>query len=166
MWLSTDHVATLRIRKVLKELKQVKDLMSTNCKTVTLQDNVYEVAVIMAQNDVGFVPVVETHDSAKLIGAITDRDLVVRGYAQKKQGSSSVSEVMSDALVTVSSTTDAEEAADIMAAHQIRRLPVVDDGRLVGVISLGDLALGNTTSRDAGQALSEISEHENQNAVH
>ncbi|WP_087568735.1 CBS domain-containing protein [Paenibacillus sp. MY03] len=147
-------------------MKQVKDLMSTNCKTVTLQDNVYEVAVIMAQNDVGFVPVVETHDSAKLIGAITDRDLVVRGYAQKKQGSSSVSEVMSEALVTVSSTTDAEEAADIMAAHQIRRLPVVDDGRLVGVISLGDLALGNTTSRDAGQALSEISEHENQNAVH
>ncbi|QNK54988.1 CBS domain-containing protein [Paenibacillus sp. PAMC21692] len=147
-------------------MKQVKDLMSTNCKTVTLQDNVYEVAVIMAQNDVGFVPVVETNDSAKLIGAITDRDLVVRGYAQKKQGSSSVSEVMSEALVTVSSTTDAEEAADIMAAHQIRRLPVVDDGRLVGVISLGDLALGNTTSRDAGQALSEISEHENQNAVH
>ncbi|WP_214629455.1 CBS domain-containing protein [Paenibacillus agaridevorans] len=147
-------------------MKQVKDLMSTNCKTVTLQDNVYEVAVIMARNDVGFVPVVETNDSAKLIGAITDRDLVVRGYAQKKQGSSSVSEVMSEALVTVSSATDAEEAADIMAAHQIRRLPVVDDGRLVGVISLGDLALGNTTSRDAGQALSEISEHENQNAVH
>lgn len=147
-------------------MKQVKELMSTNCKTVTLQDNVYEVAVIMAQNDVGFVPVVDSNDSSKLIGAITDRDLVVRGYAQKQPGSCAVSEVMSEALVTVSSTTDAEEAADIMAAHQIRRLPVVDNGRLVGVISLGDLALGNTTGRDAGQALSEISEHENQSTVH
>ncbi|MCR2804556.1 CBS domain-containing protein [Paenibacillus soyae] len=147
-------------------MKQVKELMSTNCKTVTLQDNVYEVAVIMAQNDVGFVPVVDSNDSGKLIGAITDRDLVVRGYAKKQPGSCAVSEVMSEALVTVSSTTDAEEAADIMAAHQIRRLPVVDNGRLVGVISLGDLALGNTTGRDAGQALSQISEHEHQNTVH
>lgn len=146
--------------------KQVKDLMSTNIQTVTLKDNVYEVAVIMAQHDVGFVPVVESNDSSKLIGAITDRDLVVRGYAQKQPGSCAVSEVMSEALVTVSSSSDAEEAADIMAAHQIRRLPVVDDGRIVGVISLGDLALGNTTGRDAGQALSEISEHEHRNAVH
>lgn len=147
-------------------MKQVKDLMSTNCKTVTLRDNVYEVAVIMAQNDVGFVPVVETNDSAKLIGAITDRDLVVRGYAQKQPGSCAVSDVMSEALVTISSTADADEAADMMAAHQIRRLPVVDNGRLVGVISLGDLALGRATAKDAGQALSDISEHENQNAVH
>lgn len=153
---------------MLTSLKQVKDLMTTNCKTVTIQDNVYEVATIMAQNDVGFVPVVEINDSSKLIGAITDRDLVVRGYAQKKPGSCAVSEVMSDALVTVSSSTDAEEAADIMAAHQIRRLPVVDDGRFVGVISLGDLALGHTTGSEAGQALSEISEHEdrNQNTIH
>ncbi|MEK3885304.1 CBS domain-containing protein [Paenibacillus sp. PL2-23] len=141
-------------------MKQVKDLMSTHCQTVTLQDNVYEAAVLMAEHDIGFVPVVETNDATKLIGAITDRDLVVRGYARKQPGSCAVSEVMSEAIVTVSSTTDAEEAADIMAANQIRRLPVVDNGKLVGVISLGDLALGRTTGRDAGQALSEISEHE------
>lgn len=140
--------------------------MSTNCKTVTLKDNVYEVAVMMAQNDIGFVPVVETNDSSKLIGAITDRDLVVRGYARKHPGSCAVSEVMSEKLVTVSSRADAEEAAELMAAHQIRRLPVVDDGRLVGVISLGDLSLGKSTGRDAGLALSEISEHEHRNAVH
>lgn len=135
--------------------------MSKDCKTVTLQDNVHEIAVIMAENDIGFVPVVEVEDKTKLIGAVTDRDLVVRGYAQKRPGSCPVSDVMSEALVTVTPDTDAEEAADIMAKHQIRRLPVVEDGRLCGVISLGDLALGNTTGRDAGQALSEISEHSN-----
>jgi CBS domain-containing protein len=151
---------------VLKVLKQVKDLMSANCKTVTLRDNVYEVAVIMAQHDIGFVPVVETEDPSKLIGVITDRDLVVRGYAKKRPGSCAVSDVMSEALVTISSTADAEEAADLMADRQIRRLPVVDNGRLVGIISLGDLALGRATAKDAGHALSEISEQENQNALH
>lgn len=137
--------------------------MATDCKTVTLQDNVHEIAVIMAENDIGFVPVVEVEDKTKLIGGVTDRDLVVRGLAQKRPGSCPVSDVMSETLITVSPDTDAEEAADIMAKHQVRRLPVVEDGRLVGVISLGDLALGNTTGRDAGQALSEISEHTNTN---
>lgn len=137
--------------------------MAKDCKTVTLQDNVHEIAVIMAENDIGFVPVVEVDDNTKLIGGVTDRDLVVRGLAQKRPGSCPVSDVMSETLITVSPDTDAEEAADIMAKHQIRRLPVVEEGRLVGVISLGDLALGNTTGRDAGQALSEISEHTDTN---
>lgn len=137
--------------------------MAKDCKTVTLQDNVHEIAVIMAENDIGFVPVVEVEDKTKLVGGVTDRDLVVRGLAQKRPGSCPVSDVMSETLITVSPDTDAEEAADIMAQHQVRRLPVVEDGRLVGVISLGDLALGNTTGRDAGQALSEISEHTNTN---
>jgi len=147
----------------MTSLKRVRELMATDCKTVTLQDNVHEIAVIMAENDIGFVPVVEVEDKTKLIGAVTDRDLVVRGYAQKRPGSCPVSDVMSETLVTVSPDTDAEEAATIMANHQVRRLPVVENGKLVGVISLGDLALGNTTGRDAGQALSEISEHTHNN---
>ncbi|MBH5316225.1 CBS domain-containing protein [Paenibacillus sp. GSMTC-2017] len=143
-------------------MKQVRDLMSTHCKTVTLQDNVYEIAVQMADNDIGFVLVVDENDRNKLIGAVTDRDLVVRGYAAKRPGSCPVKDVMSEALVTVSPEQDAEEAADIMANHQIRRLPVVEDGKLVGVITLGDLSLGNTTKHDAGFALTEISEDHGQ----
>ncbi|GKU78884.1 CBS domain-containing protein [Paenibacillus sp. L3-i20] len=139
-------------------MKQVKELMSSSCETVTLLDNVYEIAVIMAQNDIGFVPVVDVNDRNKLIGVVTDRDLVVRGYAQKQPGSCPVKDVMSEVLVTVSPKQDAEEAAEIMANHQIRRLPVVEDGKLVGIITLGDLSLGSTTGHDAGVALSEISE--------
>lgn len=143
-------------------MKQVRELMSTDCKTVTLQDNVHEIAVIMAQNDIGFVPVVDENDRSKLIGAVTDRDLVVRGYAEKRPGSCPVKDVMSESLVTVSPDQDAEDAADIMASHQIRRLPVVENNKLVGVITLGDLSLGSTTGRDAGHALSEISEDHHQ----
>lgn len=139
-------------------MKAVRELMSTDCKTVTLKDNVHEIAVLMAENDTGFVPVVETEDQNKVIGVVTDRDLVIRGYAKKRPGSCPVQDVMSDQLITISPEQDAEEAADLMAKHQIRRLPVVDNGKLVGIISLGDLSLGSTTGRDAGIALSEISE--------
>ncbi|REK76689.1 CBS domain-containing protein [Paenibacillus paeoniae] len=139
-------------------MKPVKELMTTDCKTVTLQDNIYEIAVLMAQHDIGFVPVVEAEDRSKLIGVVTDRDLVIRGYAEKQPGSCSVQNVMSESLITISPDQDAEEAADIMAQHQIRRLPVVDYDKLVGVITLGDLSLGSTTGHDAGVALSEISE--------
>lgn len=147
-------------------MKQVRELMSEDCKTVTLHDNIYEAAVIMAENDIGFVPVVDQGSGSTLIGAVTDRDLVVRGYAQKRPGSSAISEVMSDHLISTSPDTDAEEAAAIMAQHQIRRLPVVENGHLVGVIALGDLALGNTTEQNAGQALSEISQHHDQQHLH
>ncbi|RJE86930.1 CBS domain-containing protein [Paenibacillus sp. 1011MAR3C5] len=139
-------------------MKAVRELMSTNCKTVTLQDNVHEIAVLMAENDIGFVPVVETEDHNKIIGVVTDRDLVLRGYAQKRPGSCPVQDVMSGSLITISPDQDAEAAADLMAQHQIRRLPVVDNDKLVGIITLGDLSLGSTTGRDAGIALSEISE--------
>lgn len=139
-------------------MKQVRDLMTTDCKTVTLKDNIYEIAVIMSEHDVGFVPVVDEYDETKLIGAVTDRDLVIRGYAAKRPGSSPVKDVMSESIVTLSPTQDAEEAADIMARHQIRRLPVVENGKLIGILSLGDLVLGSTTQRDAGLALHEISE--------
>ncbi|MDQ6422675.1 CBS domain-containing protein [Paenibacillus sp. LHD-117] len=140
-------------------MKQVQELMSKNPKTVTLRDNVHEIAVMMAEHDIGFVPVVEVGDSGKLLGMVTDRDLVVRGYARKRPGSCPVQDVMSESPVTVSPDTDAEEAASLMATHQIRRLPVVDNGRLVGVIALGDLATAKMTDEKAGQALSEISEN-------
>lgn len=131
--------------------------MSTDCKTVTLQDNIYEIAVIMAENDIGFVPVVDLNDSSQLIGVVTDRDLVVRGYAQKHSGSTAVEKVMSDFLVTVSPNESVDEAADLMAHYQVRRLPVVDNGKLVGVIALGDIATSRHTVDNAEHALHDIS---------
>jgi CBS domain-containing protein len=143
--------------------KTVKDIMTTDCATVTLKDNVYEVAVAMSKQDVGFIPVVE---GKQLIGCITDRDLVVRGYAQKNEGSAKVEKVMSRDITTVTPDTSVDEAARIMADHQIRRLPVVENGNLVGVVSIGDLAVRKNFENEAGDALSKISEKEFAGAVH
>lgn len=145
--------------------KTVREVMSTDCVTATLKDNIYELAVLMKQHDIGFVPIV---DGRKLIGVVTDRDLVVRGYAEKHSGSTAVSEVMTKHIETIPSSTTVDEAAALMARNQIRRLPVVDNGELIGVVSIGDLAVREIFVNEAGEALSSISEHEHREpaAVH
>ncbi|GGI43032.1 CBS domain-containing protein [Paenibacillus marchantiophytorum] len=134
--------------------RTVKDIMSKDCVTVTLQDNVYEIAVKMKQHDIGFVAVVE---GKKLIGVVTDRDLVVRGYAEKKSGSTAVEEVITTNIATIDPSMSIEEAAKVMAKDQIRRLPVVENGELVGVVAIGDLAVRGNFEDEAGEALSRIS---------
>ncbi|WP_044022683.1 CBS domain-containing protein [Bacillus sp. SG-1] len=132
--------------------------MSRNVETCTLLDNVYEVAVKMKENDVGGIPIV---DGDHLVGMITDRDIVVRGVAEKHPGSSKVEEVMSDELVTVGADTTIDEAASLMSRHQIRRLPVVDGQKLIGIVSLGDLAVRDKLDHQTNLAIEKISEHEN-----
>lgn len=136
--------------------KTVKDIMETDIVTVTLKDNIYEIALKMKQHDIGFVPVVE---GKQLLGVVTDRDLVVRGYAEKHSGSTAVKEVMSDQeVVKVPPTMTVDEAAKLMARNQIRRLPVVENNELIGVVAIGDLAVRSNLESEAGHALSEISE--------
>ncbi|MBA2937952.1 CBS domain-containing protein [Paenibacillus sp. CGMCC 1.16610] len=134
--------------------KTVRDIMSKDCVTVTLQDNVYEIALKMKQHDIGFVAVV---DGKKLIGVVTDRDLVVRGYAEKHSGSTAVEKVITKDIATIDPNTSIEEAAKIMAKNQIRRLPVVENGELVGIVAIGDLAVRGSFEDEAGQALGKIS---------
>lgn len=135
-------------------MESVRDVMSTDVEYCTPLDNVYEVAVKMKDLDVGAIPIL---DDKKLIGMITDRDLVVRGYAEKRSGSNQVTNVMSENLVTCSPHTSLEEASQLMAKHQIRRLPVVENDQLVGIVSLGDLSLNKMSDNHAGDALSDIS---------
>lgn len=137
-------------------MRKITDIMTKDCVTVTPQSNIYEVAAIMKQHDIGFVPVL---DNRKLIGVVTDRDLVVRGLAGKHSGDTSISDVLTDHVKTVGPNTSVDEATSIMAAGQIRRLPVVENGELMGVVSLGDLAVREIFVNEAGEALSEISEH-------
>ncbi|WP_156183038.1 CBS domain-containing protein [Mesobacillus campisalis] len=139
---------------------EIRKIMTSNIEACTMLDNVFEVAVKMKENDVGAIPIV---DGETLVGMITDRDIVVRGVAEKKPGSSKVEEIMSSQLVTVSPETSADEAARLMAEHQIRRLPVVEGNRLVGIVSLGDLALNPQSDSQAEIALTEISEHDQTN---
>lgn len=136
-------------------MAKIRDIMTTDVETCSLLDNVYEVAVKMKEFDVGAIPIV---DGERLVGMITDRDLVIRGVAEKNPGSSKVEEVMSDHLITITPEATTDEAANIMAEHQIRRLPIVEGDKLVGIVSLGDLAVNPKMDKRAEVALSEISE--------
>lgn len=134
----------------------IREIMTTNVECVTLKDNVYEVACKMRDNNVGVIPVVD--DSQNCIGVITDRDIVIRGLAEKREGSAAVEQVMSSDLVTGTPDMSVDEAARLMAQKQIRRLPIVENGRLAGIVAMADLAVRNNFADEAGYALSEISE--------
>ena len=135
----------------------LRDIMTTNVDFVTPLDNVYEVALKMKEDNVGIIPVCE---DGTLLGVITDRDLVVDGIAEKRPGSTKVTDVMHQDVVTANPDTTEEEAAFIMAEHQIRRLPVLENGKLVGIVSLGDLAVSHSGTDEAGEALQDISEQD------
>jgi CBS domain-containing protein len=133
----------------------LNDVMTQEVDYCTPLDNVYEVAVKMKNDDVGIIPICEND---QIIGVITDRDIVVRGVAERHPGSTKVTDVMSEHLITGTPDMSIKDAADIMAEHQIRRLPVVENNRLVGIVSLGDLAVNHSSADEAGHALEEISE--------
>ncbi|MBB6735875.1 CBS domain-containing protein [Cohnella zeiphila] len=137
-------------------MRKVSDIMSTNVFSVSPQEHIYDCAILMKEHDIGFVPVVE---GRKLIGVVTDRDLVIRGYAEKHPGSESVMNVLTRDVETISPNLSVDEAASLMASRQIRRLPVVENGELLGVVALGDLAMREIFVNEAGDALSDISEH-------
>jgi len=111
---------------------------------------------MMLNEDVGSAPVCE---GDKVLGMITDRDIVIRAIALGKDPKSTkVGDVMSTNVVYVSPEADVHEASDKMAMYQVRRLPVIDQGKLVGVVSLGDVALEHIHTDEAGEALGEICE--------
>ncbi|GAA0338791.1 CBS domain-containing protein [Bacillus carboniphilus] len=134
----------------------VKEVMTKKVEYCTLLDNVFEVATKMKELNVGAIPILDEQEH--LVGMITDRDIVVRGVAEKHPGSTKVEVVMSDHLVTIEPEASTEEAVELMTEHQIRRLPVVKNGKLVGILALGDLAIRTTLDEQAEKALSEISE--------
>jgi CBS domain-containing protein len=134
---------------------QVRDVMSTNVQSCSNQDSLSSVASKMQNSDIGALPVVENN---QIVGMVTDRDMVIRGLTNGN-GNDSIQNVMSNNIITISPTASLEEASQLMSQHQIRRLPVVENGSLVGMVSLGDLAIREQANQNAGQALSQISKH-------
>ena len=116
----------------------VQEAMTSNPTTVTPDTSAREAAGIMKSEDTGIVPIA---DGDRLVAVITDRDLALRVVAEGQSPDTPVSELASKDLVTVDPQQSLEEAARLMAEHQIRRLPVVEeDGRLVGILAQKDLA--------------------------
>jgi CBS domain-containing protein len=132
----------------------IRDVMTSNPRTVSPNDTIQSAARIMRDEDTGAVPVVE---NGRPVGMVTDRDIVVRAVAEDGQLNRPVRDIVSSDVVTVRPDMSTKEAAKLMSEHQIRRLPVVENNRLVGIVSLGDLAVKDSDDR-AGDALQDISE--------
>ena len=135
--------------------RRVRDAMTADPRSVGLDTGVVEAARILRDEDVGSLPVVR---DGRVIGMVTDRDLAVRVVAEGRDpGSARVADVVSGGPVTVRAEQDLDEALRLMARHQVRRLPVVEDGdRLVGILAQADVALTGDDER-AGEVVEEIS---------
>jgi CBS domain-containing protein len=133
----------------------IRDIMTQNPRTVSPQDSIQAAARIMRDEDTGVVPIV---DNGRPIGVVTDRDIVVRAVADGPQLDRPVRDIASRGLVSVSPDMSTREAAELMAEHQVRRLPVVEGDRLVGIVSLGDLAVKEARDSRTGDTLQSISE--------
>lgn len=129
--------------------------MTQNPVTLEKSQTIFAAAKLMRDQDVGFVPIV---DGKTPVGVVTDRDLVIRGLADQLDGNTPIGQVMSATCFTVEPHHSISDTADKMAKHQVRRLLVVDQNQLVGIVALGDLAVREQSDQRAGQALSEISE--------
>ncbi|WP_081957705.1 CBS domain-containing protein [Anoxybacillus gonensis] len=129
--------------------------MTRQVATVTPDQSVQEAAQLMNEHNVGAIPVVE---NGKVKGMITDRDITLRTTAQGLTPSTPVSQVMTSDVVTGTPNMSVDEAAKVMAKNQIRRLPIVQNNELCGIVALGDIATNQAYDEAAEQALSEISE--------
>jgi len=134
---------------------KIHESMSDNPCTIDADKPVSYAAKMMRDEDVGFAPIVE---GDRLVGTLTDRDIAVRVVAEGRDpDETTVREVATNNLITVEPEADLDEAMKLMARHQVRRLAVVHDGRLVGVVAQGDVAR-DAKAKATGEVVEEISE--------
>lgn len=134
---------------------KLADIMTRDVRTVERTSTVEQAALMMKELNVGSIPVTE---NGNVVGIITDRDVVLRNVADGRTAADTrVEEVMSKTVITATPDMDVHRAADLMAQNQIRRLPVLENNRVVGIVSIGDLAVRNIYENEAGEALSSIS---------
>jgi CBS domain-containing protein len=136
---------------------QLKDVMTSNVEVVHPDAVVQDAAKKMRDLDVGSLPVC---DGQRLVGTLTDRDITIRAVADGRDPKATpVRETMTAQVIYCFEDQPVEEAAKVMRDKQIRRLPIINrDKRLVGIVSLGDLAVDTNNARMAGKTLTEISE--------
>ncbi len=136
-------------------MTQVRDLMTESPTTCEPSTTVVEAARVMASEDVGPVPIV---DGERLVGIVTDRDLVVRDLAEGKDPQATTAgEIASSDLTTVTPDSDVQEALELMSASQVRRLPVVENGQLVGIVAQADVARA-VDEEQTGEVVQDISQ--------
>jgi CBS domain-containing protein len=137
---------------------KITDVMTPIPQCCTPDDSIIEVARVMEQHDVGVVPIIESQDTRRVVGVITDRDIVLRVVAQGRDPNEivSVRDFMTDEIVSVRPEADILHAEECMKEHQIRRVLVVDEnGCIVGIVTMADLAraTGETQLGDTEKAI-------------
>lgn len=133
---------------------KIKDVMTKQVVSVRPFQSIREAAEIMSVHNVGAVPVVE---KGQCIGIITDRDIAIRAVARNQGNELEVRDIMTKNVVTADSHMDVQDAVNLMAENQVRRIPVMDNEQLGGIVSLGDLAVSSGYQGEAGEALTDIS---------
>ena len=139
--------------------KSVRDTMTQNPSTIGASASVVEAARLMREEHIGSLPIT---DNERLVGMLTDRDITTRVVAEAADPKTTpVGEVYSGDLISVEPDKDLDEALQLMARHQVRRLPVVENGRLVGIVAQADIALNENEKTGAlVEAISAPSEEE------
>lgn len=135
---------------------KVKDVMTNDVASLRPEDSIERAAELMKELNIGSLPVCE---GKKVIGIVTDRDIALRAVAEGKDNRNhTVKEVMSSNPVVIDPHADVSEAAKLMSDNQIRRIPIVESNSLVGMVSLGDIAVEPHLEDNAQDALKDISE--------
>ena len=134
---------------------KVKDIMTKEVAYINPDSNVVEAAQLMQKHNVGSIPVC---DQSGVIGIVTDRDIVVRNVAHGNNPQNTpVRDVMTGQITTASPDMDVNDITQIMSQKQIRRVPVVQDNKIVGMVALVDVATDNRFNMEASESLTEIS---------
>ncbi len=131
-------------------MTKVKEFMTRDVVTVERGAGIGQLAQLMRDHDIGVVPVM---DGSQLAGVVTDRDIVIRALADGRT-SATAGELVSGKLICLAPEDDEQDAQKLMSQHDVRRLPVVDQGRVVGMVSVGDLAV-RTSEQIAGTVMEE-----------
>lgn len=135
---------------------KVRDIMTTSVVPVHPQESVEVAARKLAHYNIGALPVCER--DGQICGMVTDRDLVIRCLAANRSpATTTVGQIMTGRVISVRGDMEVSAAAHLMGRQQVRRLPVTENGRLCGMLSLGDLAATEENTMDAADALNEIS---------
>ena len=143
---------------------KVKDCMCNSVAYVAPNCSIKDCSKVMLQNHVGCIPVCDNQN--QIVGLVTDRDLILRCIAcDKDTANTPVSEVMTSKVCCCNPETDIESAEEMMSKHQVRRLPVVQNGQIVGMITLGDLSKNqNVNTKSVCETLENICGCNEQNA--
>lgn len=138
---------------------KIKDIMSINLVVANSKDTICTVSNLMKNNDIGFIPVA---DDNHVIGVVTDRDIVIRAISENIKLDNSICDIMTTHIFTLNENSDLNSALKLMSDKQIKRLLVLDNKRIVGIISLSDIIKISTDNNRIIKCMKKINENNNE----